>query len=385
MAKKNILIIGPIVDFGGREVMTNLLAHALKDTYTINVLSTTLMTKNSVALNNLSSNQWSTLSQMAYNKNVFLKLTAVLTKVVNKRKEPACFFINNKFSKPFFNFETLALKAIKTVTIQADLIIYSDEISGKWLKHIIEISKKVNNALLLRLTGKIKSVPSYLIDKTHNYSILAHSKQNAYSLKAQLDCAVYNIDQTSALEQQILSLPITENKTLTYGFLGRFSEEKGINELIEVFSKNNKEIVFAGNGPFLDSVLKLTQLNENSTYIGELSPSQITTFFDKIDVFIIPSFEEGGPIVGLEAMAAGKLIISTKVGAMPERLEFTGNEFWFSHDAKNSLDEAINTIEKLSKTQRLKIRKQLRDKYVANNSLQSIKQQYLELIKMLIN
>ena len=385
MKKRSILIIGPIVDFGGREVMTNLLANVLKDNYTINVLSTTLMTKSSVALNNLSSNQWSTLSQNVYNKNVFLKLTASLTKAIYKRKEPAYFFIKNKLSNPFFNFEVLGVKTINQFLKQTDLIIYSDEITGKWLKQIIEFSEKDKIPLLLRLTGKIKSTPSFLLGKTYNFNVLAHSKQNANAIKGQLDLEVWNIDQTTVLENKLLALKVKENENLTYGFLGRFSKEKGINSLIKVFSKNNKKLILAGNGPFLNDVITLTEDNTNSVYLGELKPTQLPDFFDKIDVFIIPSFEEGGPIVGVEAMAAGKLIISTKVGAMPERMEDTENDFWFSHDVEHDLQNTIDAIEKLTKTERLKIRQQVRKKYVSNNSIASIRTQYLDLIKTLID
>jgi glycosyltransferase involved in cell wall biosynthesis len=43
-------------------------------------------------------------------------------------------------------------------------------------------------------------------------------------------------------------------------------------------------------------------------------------FYGSIDVFAITSLAEGGPVTGVEAMAAGLPIVSTAVGAMPERL-----------------------------------------------------------------
>ncbi|WP_282069510.1 glycosyltransferase family 4 protein [Olleya namhaensis] len=385
MKKNRILLIGPIVDFGGREVMTNLLVNVLKDTYTINVLSTTLMTKNSVALKNLSRKQWSTLSQIAYDKNVFLKLTALLAKVVNKRKEPAYFFINNKFSKLFFNFDALALKAIKTVIKEADLVIYSDEITGRWLESIIKNGNIYNIPILAIITGKIKVIPKFLQDTILNFNILVHSKQNAKIVQNQFDISVLNVDQTSAIEEQLLKIEIKENADLVYGFIGRFSPEKGTKELVDTFSDSNKKLIVAGSGPLLHDVKNLVDTNDNFINLGELSPSELPQFFNKIDVLIIPSHEEGGPLVGVEAMAAGKLVLSTKVGAMPERMEGTDNDFWFFHDVKYSLETAISTIEKLSKPERLKIRQQLRDKYVANNSLQSIKKQYLDVANQLIN
>lgn len=383
MKKRNILIMGPIVDFGGREIMTNLLANSLKEKYTIKVLSTISMTKNSVALSGLENKQWDVISYFVYRHNFYIKLTALLTKIIHRRKEPAYFFVNNRFTKPYFNFDKLHRETINKFVKKTDLIIYSDEISGRWLKDIIEITEKEKKQLLVRLTGMIKSIPSFLLNT--NFNVLAHSLENTKAIKAHLETKVWNIDQTSVLEKELLEIEIKENKSLIYGFLGRFSQEKGIEMLIDTFSKNSRKITIAGKGPLLETVLKATKENKNMSYLGELTPNELSGFFNKIDVFIIPSLEEGGPIVGVEAMAAGKLIISTKVGAMPERMEFTGNKLWFSHNTNNSLQLAIDKVEEKSIIERLKIREQIRQKYITHNSLHSIKSKYMELIKEIIN
>jgi glycosyltransferase involved in cell wall biosynthesis len=43
-------------------------------------------------------------------------------------------------------------------------------------------------------------------------------------------------------------------------------------------------------------------------------------FYEGVDAFAIASRAEGGPVTGVEAMAAGRPIVSTPVGAMPHRL-----------------------------------------------------------------
>lgn len=385
MNKKRILIIGPIVDFGGREVMTNLLVSMLSDVFEVKVLSTVSMSKSSVAIKGMSQKHWDTIGRAIFNRNLFIKLTAQFTKLFYKKQEPAYFFIKNKFTKPFFDFEKRKIKVIHRFVNHSDLIIYSDEIHGKWLKRLLQIINTENKSLLLRLTGQIKTIPSFLIDSKGSINLLAHSKQNADATKSVLNATVWNIEQTSAIEKDLLKLEISENKPLVYAFLGRFSPEKGIVELLSTFTKNQNKILIAGSGPLLEEVLVASNKNKTITYQGELKPNQIAPFFDEIDVLIIPSFEEGGPIVGIETMAAGKLIISTKVGAMPERLEGTGSDFWFSHKDDNSLQTSINSLEKLTQQERLKIRQKVRQKYVLHNSFNFIKAQYLELIKSIFN
>lgn len=379
--KKKILIVGPISDFGGREVMTDLLVSSLKDTYYVNVLSTISMTKNSSALKSIDSDGWETVNYYLYRHNFVLRFTALLTKFINQRKEPAYFFITNKFTKPIFNFTKLYYRTIKKFVFKSDLIVCSNEINGKWLNEIIEMSQEGKKPLLIRITGEIKYIPSFLTKTILSLNILVHSKQNSFALQECFKNKVIHIDQTTALETFLLNLEIKENDLTVYGFLGRFSQEKGIEELIHVFSGNNKKLVIAGNGPLLKEVQSACNEYENIQYLGKLSPNELQEFFDKIDVLVIASFEEGGPIVGIEAMAAGKLIISTKVGAMPERLDKTENDFWFSHENKNSLQTVIEDVENLSKEKRLRIRSQVRKKYLTHNAFNIIKKQYLNLVQ----
>lgn len=383
MSKKRILIIGPIVDFGGREVMTNLLVKALSNNYEITVLSTVTMTNKSIAVKGLKTNQWDVVSSNIFRNNLYIRITSLLTKLVHKRTEPAYFFIKNKLTKSFFNFSDLYADKIKTFIRNNDLIIYSDEINGKWLDYIIQHSQSENKPVVLRLTGQIKCVPNTFLNK--NLGVLAHSKQNLKAIEEALQVKVWNIDQTSALETELLSLNIEINQPIVYGFLGRFSPEKGINELLETFIGAQRKLVIAGKGPLLNKVIESSNKNENISFIGELKQEEVPAFFNKIDVFIIPSLEEGGPVVGVEAMAAGKLIISTKVGAMPERMLGTNNDFWFSHEDINSFQSVIDRVEKLNKSEIEKISHELREKYISHNSFKSIQTKYISLIETMFN
>lgn len=383
--KKKILITGPINDFGGREIMTNLLFHTFKDSYKTKILSTTLMSKKSVAIKKVNSNSWDSVSYYLFRNYLVLRFTALLAKAVNKRNESAYFFIDNKLSKLFFNFNKLFNKAIEKFISETDFIIYSDEINGEILKKIIVLTERNKKPILIIITGEIKTLPSFFYNLNHNINVLVHSKQNENKLINIPNLNISHIEQTTALEDDLLNLEIQENTTLVYGFLGRFSEEKGIKEVINAFSNTNKKLVLAGNGPFLNDVLLACKANEDIIYIGELSHDKTCGFYEMIDVFIIASFEEGGPIVGIEAMAAGKLIISTRVGAMPERLSETRNQFWVDHKEKDSFKKTLYLLENINKRERLAIRQEVRKKYINQNALFVMKDSYLELIKKIIN
>jgi glycosyltransferase involved in cell wall biosynthesis len=62
----------------------------------------------------------------------------------------------------------------------------------------------------------------------------------------------------------------------------------------------------------LDGWVKLT---------GEVNIDDVPTLLEMSDIFVLPSYREGMPMSIIEAMRAGKPIISTTVGAIPDMIE----------------------------------------------------------------
>ncbi|NJM80310.1 MAG: glycosyltransferase family 4 protein [Flavobacterium sp.] len=178
-----------------------------------------------------------------------------------------------------------------------------------------------------------------------------------------------------------MEIPIKKpSEVLVYGYLGRFSKEKGILELLDFFSSINSKLFLAGNGPLENEVADLIKSKPTIVNLGVFQTSEMATFFNQIDVLIIPSFEEAGPLVAIEAMAAGKIILATKVGALEERLAETQNQFWFDINNKKSFEESISKIETLDTETFYQIQKQLRKRYLENYSNEKIKNDYKKLL-----
>jgi glycosyltransferase involved in cell wall biosynthesis len=143
-------------------------------------------------------------------------------------------------------------------------------------------------------------------------------------------------------------------------------------------------LYLVGDGEQKADVLRKIENVNTIRYLGVLNNEDLEMFFEKIDVLIIPSKEETGPLVGLEAMAAGKIILSTKVGAMMERLENTENQFWFENTEASFVRE-INKLSVLSEKQLSKIKTKNRERYLERYSKEVISSSYLELVNKLIN
>jgi glycosyltransferase involved in cell wall biosynthesis len=137
-------------------------------------------------------------------------------------------------------------------------------------------------------------------------------------------------------EVSLLKTPIRDNidaKELVFGFLGRIASEKNIMDmilLIDFLNNKNKlkcKLIIQGEGDLdyeneLHNKVSELELSEfvifNNWFVDPLLTHE---FYEKIDVFLVTSFWEGGPITSLEAVAAGRLVLGYDVGAMSDRFK----------------------------------------------------------------
>ena len=107
--------------------------------------------------------------------------------------------------------------------------------------------------------------------------------------------------------------------------LGRLGERKGTYDLIaaaEAALGQNPELRFclAGDGEVerVRAIVKEKGLEGNIDVVGWVNGEEKLRCLHEAATLVLPSYHEGLPMAILEAMAAGKAIISTNVGAIPE-------------------------------------------------------------------
>lgn len=108
-------------------------------------------------------------------------------------------------------------------------------------------------------------------------------------------------------------------------FIGWVTPAKGLGELIEAWKIAHPrgwklEIVGPGSLDYRKSLVDRHE-PENVEFVGELAHDAAMKRMAKCDVFVLPSYTEGFPNVIVEAMALGRPIIATDVGAIPEMLQ----------------------------------------------------------------
>ena len=97
--------------------------------------------------------------------------------------------------------------------------------------------------------------------------------------------------------------------------------------------------------PFLDK-----SLTETGVFLGNISnQNEVNEIYRQADLLIITSSEEGFPMVIMEAMARGCIILATPVGDIPALISHTKHGFLFSSiaDEEKIIKEAINYLTRL--------------------------------------
>ncbi len=130
------------------------------------------------------------------------------------------------------------------------------------------------------------------------------------------------------IEQELLGIarPRAADGPVVIGALCRLDAVKGLDSLIRAVAQASSapapvELRSGGDGPQEPDLRKLaSELGVADQVRFEGFVEDRVAFYSSIDIFAITSLAEGGPVTGVEAMAAGLPIVSTPVGAMPDRL-----------------------------------------------------------------
>lgn len=178
------------------------------------------------------------------------------------------------------------------------------------------------------IKSKIRSKINQILYDKNSVNIVAvcdYAKRNLEcNIKRSQIIRIYNHSQ---LSPKVLLEVKSEKVELTFGFMGRLSNEKGVDELIDIIKIYESlkltvtpKFIIAGDG------YRKTELEEfisslkyvDVRYIGFIKAYD---FFEKIDCYLLPSKTEACSIALLEAMSLGIPTIAFRVGGNPELIQ----------------------------------------------------------------
>jgi len=154
-------------------------------------------------------------------------------------------------------------------------------------------------------------------------------------------------------------------------FLGRLAIEKNVKTAIKAFGRiasliPDVDLLIVGTGQqeiWLKILVSDLGLNERIRFLGVVEREDAYAILSRSEFMILPSYTEGFPIVALEALGAGKMVIGSRVTGIMDVIEAGKNGDLFDPDDVETLATLI-----LKYTQDLDARSAL-ERYIDDQDL----------------
>ncbi len=182
--------------------------------------------------------------------------------------------------------------------------------------------------------------------------------------------------------------PMNLTKEYDLIFIGRLEKNKGISLLLDAvkklkFKNDNLKLLIVGAGPLAEELklkVKNEKLEKQVVFHGWASDSrEIAEILNKSKILVMPSYNEGGPRVVLEAMACGTPVLATLVGIVPDLFKNApGGEIinWEADDIASKAGELLSNSDKYKEysINGLEIAKQFERKEAIKNYADRLKE-----------
>jgi colanic acid/amylovoran biosynthesis glycosyltransferase len=107
------------------------------------------------------------------------------------------------------------------------------------------------------------------------------------------------------------------------------------------------QVTFAGDGPDrarLEAAARRLGIESACRFLGGVNPEKVKELYEAADLFVLPSFAEGIPVVLMEAMAMEVPCVSTRITGIPELIESGVEGLLVAPSDVQGLAEAIRSL-----------------------------------------
>lgn len=309
-------------------------------------------------------------------------------KVKYKPKQFRGFFGNCLYSflLPFIHFSTLKkVQVLKT-----------NQMMGSWTAIIAKI---IYNKKLIIRTGFTQSIfykkqgkkLLYLISRFiekiaysfSDYAFVASKEDYQYvkELYSPKNLSInYNYIDTDLFNASYKS---KKNKKLKLVFIGRYSDQKNLFNLIDAVVQTNFSLDLYGHGELKKKIqlyIKKKQVTSRIKINGAVSNHEIPKLLKKYDLYVLTSLYEGMPKTLLEAMSVGKCCLGTNVAGIKEIIFHKKNGFLCEISSKSILGR-IKEISSISDVHFNNIQQNARKTILNSFSLERFYKNELQVYK----
>ncbi len=168
-------------------------------------------------------------------------------------------------------------------------------------------------------------------------------------------------------------------------YVGRLSEEKGIQMLLKTFSLSTFKIKIAGDGPLKDEVIRYSLMYANIEFLGSLNKEDVFSLLQSSSALVFPSiWYEGMPLTIIEAFACGTPVIASKLGAMEIMIINEYNGLHFQPENVKDLLHKLEEWQSLNDEEKTIYRKNARHTYEQYYTPENNAEQLLAIYRSVI-
>jgi colanic acid/amylovoran biosynthesis glycosyltransferase len=146
--------------------------------------------------------------------------------------------------------------------------------------------------------------------------------------------------------------PAGDGTPLRLLFVGRLVPEKGVPVLLGALAELKRrglkvDAVLVGDGPYRDELVAASRrlgLAEQLEFTGALTGTAIAPRYREADVFCLPSFAEGLPVVLMEAMANELPVVTSRLAGIAELVDDGVNGYVVPPAREDVLVDALQSL-----------------------------------------
>lgn len=227
---------------------------------------------------------------------------------------------------------------------------------------------------VMRHTHRWTAVSNRTVEKTK--SLFTKQQWNKYKQNMAVipmgvhvnDIGKFNINK---VPEQLSKIGQGNKPVILY--LGRLAEVKGVDILIKAFSKlksYNSKLVIAGTGPDEEKLVEFAKklgLSNKVHFVGYVHSDAKKYLLKVADCLVVPSIKDSGghteglPVVLMEGIAAGKIVIASDQSNAKEIISDGVNGFLYESTEIKQLARTIDNIISLDSVHKARVQAQARN------------------------
>lgn len=142
------------------------------------------------------------------------------------------------------------------------------------------------------------------------------------------------------------SLQMTSDKDESskpyFSYIGRLSQEKGVETMLKAAIKAGVALKIAGRGPLFDTLRLQYGVHTGIQFLGHLEASQVASLLKDSIASVLPSeWYENNPLGVIESLSVGTPVIGARMGGIPELIVEGRDGFTFEAGDVDSLSDVL--------------------------------------------